>query len=103
MPDGNWGYPWHFPRPIDYKCLKLATTRCHEGDIVLNRTSDQKLGGLGVIGPEDILKPSACFDSVYQQCRNGVDPLLIKVDKYVKEKEPNYETSHKKWLYQGQN
>jgi len=79
MPDGNWGYPWHFPEPADHTCLKLAETRCHEDVIILNKTADQKLGGLGVTAPKDMIKPSKCFDSVYKQCRSGVDPLLIKV------------------------
>src|SRR5207245_5673247 len=30
MPDGNWGYPWHFPEKANYDCLKLSSDRCEE-------------------------------------------------------------------------
>jgi len=79
MADGNWGYPWHFPEPADHTCLQLAEERCGEEAITLLKTPDQKLGGLGVETPKDIVRPSKCFDYVYKQCRAGIDPLLIKV------------------------
>ena len=64
MLDGNWGYPWHFPRPKLPQCLKLASDLC-----------DEKIDW-----DSDIIKPSKCYDGVYKQCKNGIDPLFIKVE-----------------------
>jgi hypothetical protein len=63
MPPGNWGYPWHFPRPTNHKCLDLASKLCEE-KIDMNK---------------NLIRPSECYDSVYKQCQLGIDPLLIKV------------------------
>ena len=63
MPLGNWGYPWTFPRPKDNHCLQFANDRCDEH---LN-------------WKKDVIHPSLCFNSVYQQCRKGIDPIFIKV------------------------
>jgi hypothetical protein len=63
MPDGNWGYPWHFPRPKDPHCLQLASNLC-----------DEKINW-----NQAVIRPSKCFDSVYKQCQVGLDPLLIQV------------------------
>ena len=74
---GNWGYPWTFPEPTDTRCLQLSQDRCNEEVVTLIKTPEQKLGGLGVVSPKEIVRPSRCFDSVYRQCRSGLDPLLI--------------------------
>jgi hypothetical protein len=80
MPEGNWGYPWHFPEPVDSKCLSVASDRCEENiGFVPIKTEAEKLGGLFYQTPKDVIRPSKCFDSVYRQCRAGVDPLLIHV------------------------
>lgn len=63
MPDGNWGYPWHFPETADRQCYILASNRCDEP----------------INWKKEIIRPSECFDSVYKQCRQGVDPLLLKI------------------------
>lgn len=63
MPLGNWGYPWHFPEPIDRHCQYFAADRC-----------DEKLDW-----QKDMVRPSTCFDSVYKQCRKGINPLLVKI------------------------
>ncbi len=81
MSNGNWDYPWHFPEQDDHSCLKLAESRCNEDIITLNKSADQKLGGLGVTAPKDLLRTSKCFDYVYKQCRNGINSLLINGEK----------------------
>lgn len=63
MPDGNWGYPWHFPEYAYRDCYILASDRCDEP----------------INWKKELIRPSQCFDSVYKQCRKGIDPLLIKV------------------------
>jgi hypothetical protein len=63
MPDGNWGYPWHFPEKKQNQCLNLASSMCNQ---VLNKESE-------------ILQLSKCSDHVYKQCSDGIDPLLILI------------------------
>jgi hypothetical protein len=63
MKDGNWGYPWHFPESSSVGCLQLASRRCKQ-PIDLTK---------------DLIIPSKCIDSVYQQCREGgVGSLRIR-------------------------
>lgn len=62
--DGSWLYPWHFPETAQTDCYALASNRCNEP----------------INWKDETIHPSQCFDSVYKQCRQGVDPLLIKVD-----------------------
>jgi len=64
MPLGNWGYPWHFPERTDPYCLVLSSDRCDEP----------------IDWEKELIRPSKCFDSVYKQCRSGIDPLLIKIN-----------------------
>lgn len=80
MAEGNWGYPWHFPGPIMTRCFRLASDLCEENiGIIPIKTEAQKRGGLFYENPREIIRPSKCFDSVYQQCKDGTDPLLIRV------------------------
>lgn len=78
MKDGNWDDPTTFPEPLDLRCVRLASERCEES-ITL-----PKQGILSLPLSKQITRPSRCFDSVYQQCRARIDPLLIKIkDKNV--------------------
>jgi hypothetical protein len=52
---GSWGTPWHVPEPIDHRCQRLSHRLCHGGDIT-----------------------SPCYDKVYQQCRQHINPIFIK-------------------------
>jgi hypothetical protein len=80
MAEGNWGYPWHFPGPIVTRCFRLAADLCEENiGIIPIKTEAQKRGGLFYENPREIIHPSKCFDSVYYQCKKGIDPLLIRV------------------------
>jgi hypothetical protein len=73
MKDGNWDGPATFPEPDDLRCVRLASARCEE-PITLPAQ-----GVLNLPKSKEITRPSQCFDSVYQQCRARIDPLLIKI------------------------
>jgi hypothetical protein len=68
--DSTWLYPWHFPEEIDKPCLQEASTRCHEPIVMIKKETD-KLGGLGVLTPADLVHVSPCFDETYQHCLRG--------------------------------
>ena len=65
--DSTWLYPWHFPREINKSCLQKAIDKCNE-PIIMIKSEEDKLGGLGVATPTDIVRPSSCFHHVYDNC-----------------------------------
>jgi hypothetical protein len=65
--DSTWVYPWQFPQPIHTQCLEQAMSKCHE-PVVTIKKEDDKLGGLSVETPRDIVKVTPCFDRVYTEC-----------------------------------
>uniref|UniRef100_A0A6C0BL15 Uncharacterized protein n=1 Tax=viral metagenome TaxID=1070528 RepID=A0A6C0BL15_9ZZZZ len=67
-PNVSWLYPWHFPQELDPVCLQRAMTRCQEPVISLKSESD-KLGGLAVETPKEIVELSPCFDQIYTNCQ----------------------------------
>jgi hypothetical protein len=73
--DSTWLYPWDFPRPINYTCLKTAIKECHEPLITI-KTEEDKLGGLGVETPRDIVHVSPCFNKEYDKCKGIQHPKL---------------------------
>ncbi len=76
--DGNWTYPSHFPEPNDDRCVRLASDRCDEPITLPSKNV------LIIPQSKEVIRPSKCFDSVYKQCRQRIDPLLIQVkDKHV--------------------
>lgn len=73
--ESTWLYPWHFPEPVDTPCLQEASTSCDE-PVVMIKKEEEKLGGLSVKTPSDIVHVSSCFDEVYQRCRgDALHPL----------------------------
>lgn len=63
-PDSTWLYPWHFPQPINKPAIQKAMDRCQE-PIVMIKQEEDKLGGLGVATPKDIVRVSPCFWDKY--------------------------------------
>lgn len=66
--DSTWLYPWHFPQEVHLDCIQEAVNKCHE-PIILVKKEEDKLGGLGVKTPKDIVHPSACFIKWYENCQ----------------------------------
>lgn len=65
--ESTWVYPTTFPQESDQPCLQKAMNRCQE-PIVLVKKQEEKLAGLAVQTPKDIVRVSPCFNRVYQQC-----------------------------------
>jgi len=64
----TWTYPWEFPQEIHMQCIKKAATQCHEPIIMIKKEED-KLSGLAVSNPKDIIRVSDCYNNVYDQCQ----------------------------------
>jgi hypothetical protein len=64
----TWLYPWEFPEEINMRCIKEASTRCNEPIIMIKREED-KLSGLAVPTPKDVVRVSDCFDKIYERCQ----------------------------------
>lgn len=59
----SWYLPWYYPEKSNVFCLKQAEFRCGE-KLNLNK---------------DVIHTSKCWNSVYQQCVDGVEPLKIRL------------------------
>lgn len=70
----TWAYPWQFPQQINLPCIRQASDHCQEPIIMVKKEED-KLGGLGVATPKDIVRPSPCFDKFYEQCLQLMPPI----------------------------
>ena len=66
--DSTWLYPWNFPHEMDRQCTKYASMRCNESPIILVKKEEEKLHGLAVQTPKDIVRTSSCFNKNYEQC-----------------------------------
>jgi len=67
-PESTWLYPWQFPQEINHKCINKAGQKCHES-VIMVKTEEDKLGGLGIATPRDIVRVSPCFDQIYKKCQ----------------------------------
>lgn len=66
----TWVYPWEFPQEINTTCINLAAHKCHE-PIIMPKKDEEKLNGLAVSNPKDIVRVSKCFDRVYEHCQQS--------------------------------
>jgi hypothetical protein len=66
--DSTWLNPWTFPQEINKPCLQRAMNRCNE-HVVMLKSEEDKLGGLSISTPKDIVRVTPCFDQVYEQCQ----------------------------------
>jgi hypothetical protein len=66
--DSTWLYPWNFPHEISRQCTKYASDRCNEPPIALVKKDEEKLHGLGVSTPKDLVNVTSCFNKFYEQC-----------------------------------
>jgi len=66
----TWVYPWDFPQEIQMRCIKEASDKCHEPIIMIKKEED-KLSGLAVSNPKDIVRVSDCYNKVYEQCQQS--------------------------------
>jgi hypothetical protein len=67
-PESTWLYPWHFPQDFDHRCLNEASKRCNEPIILVKKETD-KMGGMSVETPKDLVRLSPCFNRVYDRCQ----------------------------------
>ena len=58
--ESTWLYPWQFPQEIDDTRIQQAINQCKEPMIMIKTITD-KLGGLSVETPKDVVYPSTCF------------------------------------------
>lgn len=65
-PDSTWVYPWTFPQPVYYQKLKETSQRCNEPPVVIFKKGEDKLKGLAIETPKDIVHVSPCFEATYR-------------------------------------
>lgn len=70
-PQSSWINPWIFPQQSHINCLQKSLDHCNEYVISIKNEMD-KLGGLSVTSPEDIVKMSPCFNQTYNQCIKSI-------------------------------
>ena len=66
--DSTWLYPWEFPQKINYRCLRVPSDRCHEPPIITVKKAKDKLKGLAVESPKEIVRVTPCYSRWYEKC-----------------------------------
>jgi hypothetical protein len=60
--DSTWLYPWHFPQEIDDQTIQRASRICREPITLVKKVEEDKMGGLAILTPKDVVKVSPCFE-----------------------------------------
>jgi hypothetical protein len=66
--NSDWLYPWEFPQEINYPCIRLANSKCHDNTVQIMKEGGDKLDSIAIHTKSDIVKTSPCFNRVYDEC-----------------------------------
>lgn len=66
--NSDWLYPWEFPQEINYPCIRLSNSKCHDNAVQIMKEGGDKLDSIAIHTKSDIVQTSPCFNRVYDAC-----------------------------------